>query len=84
MEDRLKALSLEVKDTASIEYTKGDIEYYKKIDLDPQANLSQSLGVVEPEYTIYGSLKGEYPLKPLEVYKNLELIPSTLVVRSFI
>ena len=48
------------------------------IDLDPQANLSQSLGVMEPERTIYGALKGEYKLEPLEIMPGLDLIPSTL------
>jgi len=48
------------------------------IDLDPQANLSQSLGITNPEYTIYGSLRGEYKLQPLEVLDNLFIIPSTL------
>jgi chromosome partitioning protein len=28
------------------------------IDLDPQANLSQSLGLINQEKTIYGALKG--------------------------
>jgi len=48
------------------------------IDLDPQANLSQSLGIIEPTKTIYGALKGEYKLEPLEILKGLDLIPSTL------
>ena len=48
------------------------------IDLDPQANLSQSLGVVEPERTIYGALRGEYKLEPIEIVKGLDIIPSTL------
>lgn len=48
------------------------------IDLDPQANLSQSLGVVEPERTIYGALRGEYKLQPIEIVKGLDIIPSTL------
>jgi chromosome partitioning protein len=48
------------------------------IDLDPQANLSQSLRIVEPERTIYGALRGEYKLEPIEVVKGLEVIPSTL------
>lgn len=48
------------------------------IDLDPQANLSQSLGIIEPERTIYGALRGEYELKPIEILKGLEVIPSTL------
>ena len=48
------------------------------IDLDPQANLSQSLGIEEPERTIYGALKGEYKLEPMEIIPGLDLIPSTL------
>lgn len=47
------------------------------IDLDPQSNLTQSLGV-EPETTIYGSLRGDYPLTPLEITPTLHLIASTL------
>ena len=30
------------------------------IDLDPQANLSQSLGLIDQERNIYGALRGEY------------------------
>ena len=48
------------------------------IDLDPQANLSQSLGLIEPERTIYGSLRGQYKLQPREMVKGLDVIPSTL------
>lgn len=48
------------------------------IDLDPQANLSQSLGIIEPTKTIYGALKGEYKLEPMEIIPGLDLIPSTL------
>ena len=48
------------------------------IDLDPQANLSQSLGLIEPERTIYGSLRGQYKLQPGEMVKGLDVIPSTL------
>ena len=47
------------------------------IDLDPQSNLTQSLGVT-PEATIYGSLHGEYPLTPIEITSKLHLIASTL------
>jgi chromosome partitioning protein len=48
------------------------------IDLDPQANLSQSLGITSSEKTIYGSLLGEYPLSPMAITPKLHLIPSTL------
>ncbi len=48
------------------------------IDLDPQANLSQSLGVENAEKTIYGSLREQYDLSPVKINDNLDLIPSTL------
>lgn len=48
------------------------------IDLDPQANLTQSLGIENAEKTIYGALRDEHDLIPLEVSSNLFLIPSTL------
>jgi len=48
------------------------------IDLDPQANLTQSLGITEPKQTIYGALRGDYSLQPIQVLKDLEIIPSTL------
>lgn len=52
------------------------------IDLDAQANLSQSLGITEPEKSIYGALRGLYTLKesiiPIAELTGLEVIPSTL------
>lgn len=48
------------------------------IDLDPQANLSQSLGIKEPKVNIYGALRGEYKLQPVEILPGLDIIPSTL------
>jgi chromosome partitioning protein len=48
------------------------------IDLDPQANLSQSLGLINQERNIYGSIRGEYNLQPIEILKGLDVIPSTL------
>jgi chromosome partitioning protein len=48
------------------------------IDLDPQANLSQSLGLIEPERTVYGALRGAYPLEPIQILPGLDAIPSTL------
>ena len=48
------------------------------IDLDPQANLSQSLGIIEPEINIYGGLRGDYKLEPTGVVIGLDVIPSTL------
>jgi len=48
------------------------------IDLDPQANLSQSLGLINQDKNIYGAIRGEYKLQPVEVLKGLDVIPSTL------
>jgi len=48
------------------------------IDFDPQANLSQSLGLIDQERNIYRALRGEYGLKPIEVVKGMDVIPSTL------
>jgi chromosome partitioning protein len=52
------------------------------IDLDAQANLSQSLGIIEPERNIYGALRGSYTLResiiPITELTGLEVIPSTL------
>ena len=48
------------------------------IDLDPQANLSQSLGIVDQDKNIYGAIRGEYKLQPINIIKGLDLIPSTL------
>ena len=69
------------KTTSTINIGAGLNKLGKKIlliDLDPQANLSQSLGIIEPERNIYGALRGEYKLQTIEMLKGLEVIPSTL------
>jgi chromosome partitioning protein len=69
------------KTTSAINIGAGLNKLGKKIlliDLDPQANLSQSLGIIEPGKTIYGALRGEYSLQPIEIVKGLDIIPSTL------
>ena len=48
------------------------------IDLDPQANLSQSLGVRDQAKTIYSAIRGDHPLEPISILKGLDLVPSTL------
>lgn len=50
------------------------------IDLDAQANLSQSLGIEEPEFSIYGALRGFYALDKciISISKGLDIAPSTL------
>lgn len=69
------------KTTSAINIGAGLNKLKKKvllIDLDPQANLSQSLGVIEPERNIYGVIRGDYDIEPIEILKGLDLIPSTL------
>jgi chromosome partitioning protein len=69
------------KTTSSINIGAGLNKLGKKVllvDLDPQANLSQSLGVVNAEVNIYGALRGFYKLTPIKILKGLDLIPSTL------
>jgi len=48
------------------------------IDLDAQANLSQSLGLIDQERNIYGAIKGEYKPEPIAILQGLDVIPSTL------
>ena len=48
------------------------------VDLDPQANLTQSLGLTEHSPTVYEALRGESPLEPVEVLPGLDVVTSTL------
>ncbi len=48
------------------------------IDLDPQANLTNSLGVADPGVTIYNILRKTEKIKTQNVITNLSLIPSSL------
>ncbi|MDF1549532.1 MAG: ParA family protein [Bacteroidales bacterium] len=48
------------------------------VDMDPQANLTQSFGVNDPEFTIYEALKGEHALVPINADTNLDVIASSL------
>lgn len=68
------------KTTSTINIGAGLANQGKKVlllDIDPQANMSQSLGIKESEHNIYGAFKGKYALEPIELYKNLDIIPST-------
>lgn len=49
------------------------------IDLDGQANLTESSGLsIEEEKTVYGAMKGEYPLPLVGLENGLTLVPSCL------
>lgn len=49
------------------------------IDLDGQANLTESFGLsIEEEQTVYGAMKGEYPLPVVKLENGLSVVPSCL------
>lgn len=55
------------------------------VDLDPQFNLTQSLGITDAPFPVYGALRGEYALQPIRILTGqseddgcLDLIPSSL------
>ena len=49
------------------------------IDLDGQANLTESFGYsIEEEKTVYGALKGEYALPLIKTESGITLVPSCL------
>ena len=69
------------KTTSSIGIGAGLVRLGKKVllmDLDPQANLTLSLGVPRQKITIYEALRGESELVPYTAKENLDVIPSTL------
>jgi chromosome partitioning protein len=69
------------KTTSAINIGAGLVELGKKVlllDLDPQANLSLSLGIPRQKYTIYESIRGESELQPYRVKANLDVITSSL------
>ena len=49
------------------------------IDMDGQANLTESCGLsIEEEHTMYGAMRGEYPLPLIELENGLAIVPSCL------
>lgn len=69
------------KTTSTINIGAGLVEMGKKvllIDLDPQANLTLSLGISRQPVTIYESLRGESELEPFTVKENFDVITSSL------
>lgn len=73
------------KTTSSINIGAGLVELGKRVlllDLDPQANLTLSLGIPRQKSTIYEALRGEAQLEPFTVKKNLDVITSSLDLSS--
>lgn len=69
------------KTTSAINIGAGMVELGKKVllvDLDPQANLTLSLGVPREKITIYESLRGESELVPYNVKPNMDVVISSL------
>ncbi|NRB51072.1 MAG: ParA family protein [Saprospiraceae bacterium] len=69
------------KTTSAINIGAGLVELGKKallIDLDPQANLTLSLGLPRSQQTIYQALRGEAPLVPVNVKEGLDVVIATL------
>ncbi len=69
------------KTTSAINIGAGLVELGKKIllvDLDPQANLTLSLGIPRQRVTIYEALRGESEPEPFTVRENLDVITSSL------
>ncbi|OAV43004.1 ParA family protein [Lewinella sp. 4G2] len=73
------------KTTSTINLGAGLVELGKRVllvDLDPQANLSLSLGIPRQPVTIYESIMGESDLSPFEVRENLHVVTSSLDLSS--
>ncbi len=69
------------KTTSAINIGAGMVELGKKvllIDLDPQANLTVSLGISRQPNTIYEAMRGESELEPYTFKENLDVVISTL------
>ncbi len=67
------------KTTSCINIGAGLAQKNKKvllIDMDPQTNLSQSLGISNPENNVYVSMKENMPLVPLKIKNNLFVVPA--------
>ena len=69
------------KTTSAINIGAGLVELGNKVmllDLDPQANLTISLGIQRQRVTIYEALRGESELVPFNVKPNMDVVTSTL------
>ena len=69
------------KTTSAINIGAGLVELGQKVlllDLDPQANLTISLGIQRQPVTVYEALRGESELEPFSYKPNLDVVTSSL------
>lgn len=69
------------KTTSAINIGAGLVELGQKvllIDLDPQANLTLSLGIPRQKFTIYEAIRGESELVPYTAKEGMDVITSSL------
>ncbi|MFT5165625.1 MAG: chromosome partitioning protein [Saprospiraceae bacterium] len=73
------------KTTSAINIGAGLVELGKRallIDLDPQANLTLSLGIPRQKVTIYEALRGEAELEPYSYKEGFDVVTSSLDLSS--
>jgi chromosome partitioning protein len=69
------------KTTSAINIGAGLVKLGKKVmlvDLDPQANLTLSLGIPRQKVTIYENMRGEAEIQPYTVKDGLDVVTSSL------
>jgi len=69
------------KTTSAINIGAALVELNKRvllIDLDPQANLTLSLGIPRQKISIYEAMTGQGDLEPVEVKRHMDVVTSTL------
>lgn len=69
------------KTTSTINIGAAMVELGKRVllvDLDPQANLTVSLGIPRQKASIYENVRGEAPVTPYEYKEDMDVVPSTL------
>jgi len=53
------------------------------VDLDPQANLTKGLGLLDAKQNVYGALLGEYRLKAYSLRENFALVAGSPALSGF-
>jgi chromosome partitioning protein len=69
------------KTTSSINIGAGLAKKGKRVllvDIDPQANLTEGLGVRDPKISIYDSIRDSKKLPIINIRENLDLVPSSM------